>query len=516
MCLRLMTDEWLLRLGVVNQNDSNIICLLFKMASGAASRTAPIFQLGKCLAVPMQLHVANRQRLCNRIRNKICSLDTGKSLTHNLSGVFVVLQGGTDTFLGDSDAANVFRQESFFHWTFGVLEPDCYGTIEVATGRSTLFIPKIPEETTIYDGELASLEQFSKKYNVDETHYTDEYDKMGHINLVCKATVHAAASNTKLCSSDPINLGDSNNHILSLFTTSNCFIFELMECYAFANLRNQYLYILKIIGTRSFSVFQFLKICLERISQQCGVNTDSHRPTPEAKFYGIEKFQVNRNILHHEIVSCRVIKTEMELDVIRYTNRISSAAHRHLMRSVKPGMYQYQAESIFKHYCYFHGGMRHMSYTCIAATGCDCAILHYGHAGEPNEHQILDGEMCLFDMGGEYYCYSSDITCSFPVNGRFTDDQKFIYNAVLCASRAVLNEIKPGADWVQLHQLAELEILTHLREGGLLLGDINEMMKSRLGAIFMPHGLGHLLGCDVHDVGGYLNVRIYIFSFESS
>ncbi|VDO98874.1 unnamed protein product, partial [Schistosoma curassoni] len=76
---------------------------------------------------------------------------------------------------------------------------------------------------------------------------------------------------------------------------------------------------------------------------------------------------------------------------------------------------------------------------------------------------------------------------------------------------AVLNEIKPGADWVQLHQLAEREILTHLREGGLLLGDINEMMKSRLGAIFMPHGLGHLLGCDVHDVGGYLNVRIYIF-----
>ncbi|VDP49494.1 unnamed protein product [Schistosoma mattheei] len=154
------------------------------MASGAVSRTAPIFQLGKCLAVPMQLHVANRQRLCNRIRDKISSLDTSKSLTHNLSGVFVVLQGGTDTFLGDSDAANVFRQESFFHWTFGVLEPDCYGTIEVATGRSTLFIPKIPEEATIYDGELASLEQFSKKYNVDETHYTDETD-FGRLTQVC-------------------------------------------------------------------------------------------------------------------------------------------------------------------------------------------------------------------------------------------------------------------------------------------------------------------------------------------
>ncbi|CAH8552480.1 unnamed protein product [Schistosoma turkestanicum] len=375
----------------------------------------------------MQLHVTNRQRLCNRIRDRLSLHDTSKSLSHNLSGVFIVLQGGTDTFLGDSDAANVFRQESFFHWTFGVLEPDCYGLIEVVTGRSTLFIPKISEEAAIYDGELASLEQFSKKYAVDETHYTDE---IATYLRLWNATV-----------------------LLTL----------------------------------------------------CGVNSDSHRPTPEAKFPGIEKFQVNRNILHYEIVSCRLIKTDMELDVLRYTNRISSAAHRHLMRSIKPGMYQYQAESIFKHYCYFHGGMRHMSYTCIAATGCDCSVLHYGHAGAPNEHQIMDGEMCLFDMGGEYYCYSSDITCSFPVNGRFTDDQKLIYNAVLCASRAVLNEIKPGEDWVKLHQLAEQEILIHLKNGGLLLGNIDEMMESRLGAIFMPHGLGHLLGCDVHDVGGYLN-----------
>ncbi|TNN18404.1 Xaa-Pro dipeptidase [Schistosoma japonicum] len=397
------------------------------MAPGAASRTAPIFQLGKCLAIPMQLHVTNRQRLCNRIRDKLSLLDTGRPLMQNFSGVYIVLQGGTDTFLGDSDATNEFRQESFFHWTFGVLEPDCYGTIEVSTGRSALFIPKLPEEAAIYDGESASCEQFSKKYGVDETHYTD----------------------------------------------------EIVSC------------------LNSWNATLLLTLC--------GMNTDSHRPTVEAKFNGIEKFQVNRDILHHEIVSCRLIKTNMELDVIRYTNRISSAAHRHLMRSVKPGMYQYQAESIFRHYCYFHGGMRHMSYTCIAATGCDCAVLHYGHAGAPNEHQITNGEMCLFDMGGEYYCYASDITCSFPVNGRFTDDQKLIYNAVLRASRAVLNEIKPGADWVQLHQLAEREILIHLKDGGLLIGDINEMMTSRLGAIFMPHGLGHLLGCDVHDVGGYSN-----------
>lgn len=107
------------------------------MASGAVSRTAPIFQLGKCLAVPMQLHVANRQRLCNRIRDKISSLDTSKSLTHNLSGVFVVLQGGTDTFLGDSDAANVFRQVGPFHMIF---KNACVGFV---TETFILIIPHI-------------------------------------------------------------------------------------------------------------------------------------------------------------------------------------------------------------------------------------------------------------------------------------------------------------------------------------------------------------------------------------
>ena len=96
------------------------------MTSGAASRTAPIFQLGRCLAIPMQLHVANRQRLCNRIRDKISSLDTGKSFVHNLSGVFVVLQGGTNTFLGDSDAANVFRQVGPFHM---IVKNACIGFV---------------------------------------------------------------------------------------------------------------------------------------------------------------------------------------------------------------------------------------------------------------------------------------------------------------------------------------------------------------------------------------------------
>uniref|UniRef100_A0A7S0C9N3 Peptidase M24 domain-containing protein n=1 Tax=Proboscia inermis TaxID=420281 RepID=A0A7S0C9N3_9STRA len=107
-------------------------------------------------------------------------------------------------------------------------------------------------------------------------------------------------------------------------------------------------------------------------------------------------------------------------------------------------------------------------------------------------------------MGAEYHCYASDITCSFPVNGSFTPNQRMIYEAVLSAQINVLKVMKPGVTWPEMHRTAERAILQKLVEGGLLIGDsIEDMIDADLGAIFMPHGLGHLIGLDAHDVGGY-------------
>jgi Xaa-Pro dipeptidase len=111
-------------------------------------------------------------------------------------------------------------------------------------------------------------------------------------------------------------------------------------------------------------------------------------------------------------------------------------------------------------------------------------------------------------MGGEYYCYTSDITCTFPVNGKFTPKQRFIYETVLKANRAVLNASKPGVSWLDMHLLAERVELGELKREGLVRGDIEELMEKRIGAVFFPHGLGHFLGLDTHDVGGYPQVRI--------
>ncbi|GAA6213321.1 xaa-Pro dipeptidase, partial [Lates japonicus] len=173
------------------------------------------------------------------------------------------------------------------------------------------------------------------------------------------------------------------------------------------------------------------------------------------------------------------------------------------MKHVKHGQKEYEMESLFQHYCYTKGGMRHTSYTCICGTGNNCSVIFYGHAGAPNDKTIMDGDMCLFDMGGEYYCYSSDITSSFPANGKFTPDQRAIYEAVLKSSRAVMAAIRPGVKWTDMHRLADWVHLEELVKIGILNGSVEDMMKVHLGSVFMPHGLGHLLGIDVHDVGGY-------------
>lgn len=108
-------------------------------------------------------------------------------------------------------------------------------------------------------------------------------------------------------------------------------------------------------------------------------------------------------------------------------------------------------------------------------------------------------------MGAEYCCYCSDVTCSYPANGKFTDKQKIVYNAVLRANLAVFDACKPGVSWSDMHILANRIILEDLLAAGILQGSIDKMMEVNLaGRLFQPHGLGHLMGCDVHDVGGYL------------
>ena len=235
-----------------------------------------------------------------------------------------------------------------------------------------------------------------------------------------------------------------------------------------------------------------------------GKNDDSGNYAKEAAFDGIEGYRVDNGRLYPEVVECRVIKSAEEIKLMRHINHITSDAHMAVMARCKPGMKEFQLESLFQHWSYFRGGCRHSSYTNICGCGVNSAVLHYGHAGAPNQRTIEETDMSLMDMGGEYHCYTSDVTCSFPANGTFSPDQKAIYEAVLAAQFAVMDAMKPGVSYIDMHTLANRTICEHLSRAtlGLLVGDIEALMDANMGAVFMPHGLGHLMGLDTHDVGG--------------
>ncbi|GET92750.1 aminopeptidase P, putative [Leishmania tarentolae] len=231
-----------------------------------------------------------------------------------------------------------------------------------------------------------------------------------------------------------------------------------------------------------------------------GTNTDSGLEVLQAKLPEGTRLAKSTDYLYRALSSQRCYKTALEAEVLKYVCKVSSAAHVKVMQIAKPGMSQHHLESTFLHDVYYNGGCRRVSYTCICATGPHGATLHY----PDNNCMIEDGTMALLDMGGNYRGYAADITCSFPVNGKFTDAQKIIYNAVLDAHDKVMHAMKPGVKWMDMHLLAIRTTCTHLIAAGILKGDIETLMAKEIMQYFQPHGLGHLIGIDVHDVGGYM------------
>eukprot|EP00457_Paulinella_chromatophora_P002565 gb/GEZN01002570.1/.p1 GENE.gb/GEZN01002570.1/~~gb/GEZN01002570.1/.p1 ORF type:complete len:584 (-),score=61.07 gb/GEZN01002570.1/:571-2322(-) len=244
---------------------------------------------------------------------------------------------------------------------------------------------------------------------------------------------------------------------------------------------------------------------IEHLHTLQGINSDSDLPTSlSPDFPGIDEFKKHDKLLYNFLTELRVIKTPQEVDYLRVSSRVSSQAHVYVMRHVKPGMNERHLEAMFKAYTAYFGGSRHMAYTCICASGANGAILHYGWAGRPNNRTLVHGDMAVLDMGAEYNGYCTDITRSYPVNGKFTANQKLIYEAVLDAQETVLRAMKPGVRWTAMHCLAERVIIERLIQIGILVGGtLNELDEAGLGSVFMPHGLGHFLGLNTHDVGGY-------------
>lgn len=220
----------------------------------------------------------------------------------------------------------------------------------------------------------------------------------------------------------------------------------------------------------------------------------------EEQAAGIVKmgYQTNTETLKDALTFCRVIKSDWELDQMRYIGKITSEAHTEVMRSIKPGMHEYELKAIFDAY-HIKRGLMQEAYTGIYGGGKNSAILHYVE----NSSQINDGDLFLIDAGYEHIGYAHDVTRTYPANGKFTELQAEMYDAVLKAHNECIKAAKPGIQMEDLHMLAARIMMQGMMDMGLVKGNLDEIMDKNIFALFFPHGLGHFLGLDTHDVGGY-------------
>lgn len=201
--------------------------------------------------------------------------------------------------------------------------------------------------------------------------------------------------------------------------------------------------------------------------------------------------------LDHFLHDMRLFKSRTELLAMRQSARIAVAAHLRAMRFVRPGRKEYEVMAEMLHE--FQRNNADIAYHPIVGGGANACILHY----HENADTLKDGDLLLIDAGCEFDLYASDITRTFPVNGRFTPEQRAVYEIVLEAQLAAIAQTLPGSHWNEPHDAAVRAITQGLVKLGILKGRVSTLIKEGAYRKFFMHRTGHWLGMDVHDVGDY-------------
>ena len=267
-------------------------------------------------------------------------------------------------------------------------------------------------------------------------------------------------------------------------------VFQADECYSIDDLEKEFRAQLKQADT----LYHLLGAYAEHDELVFRVLKD-HSPNPrrgEKKFIRLEKAQELLNPM-------RKVKSEAELEVIRRNCRNTALSYRRAMEFTRPGSWEYQVEAEIE-FWFRHGGADDLAYASIVAGGNNATVLHY----KTNRDQLKDGDLLLVDAGGEMDLYASDITRTWPVNGKFTKAQAAIYELVLRAQKEAIAAVKPGVRFHDVHKLTVEVLVDGLLKLGLLKGDKSEIVKDRSKYVaFYPHNTSHWIGLDVHDCGDY-------------
>ena len=201
--------------------------------------------------------------------------------------------------------------------------------------------------------------------------------------------------------------------------------------------------------------------------------------------------------LDHLLHDMRLYKSRSEVSTMRQSAKVAVEAHKRAMRITRPGLFEYEVEAEFRHE--FRKNDAWVSYSPIVGGGKNACILHYVE----NNAELKDGDLLLIDAGCELDYYASDITRTFPVNGRFSPEQRAVYEIVLEAQQAAIEVTVVGNHWNEPHDAAVKVITKGLRKLGLLEGSLPRLIKDGAYQQYYMHRTGHWIGMDVHDVGDY-------------
>ncbi|MEW5757678.1 MAG: Xaa-Pro aminopeptidase [Pseudomonadota bacterium] len=201
--------------------------------------------------------------------------------------------------------------------------------------------------------------------------------------------------------------------------------------------------------------------------------------------------------LDHLLHDMRLYKSRSELKLMRHAAEVAAAAHVRAMQACRPGKMEYEIEAELLYHFRKHNCRA--AYESIVGGGVNGCILHY----RENDCALQDGDLLLIDAGAEYECYASDITRTFPVNGTFSPEQRALYELVLEAQYAAIEQVKPGNHWNDPHEAAVKVLTKGMVKLKLLKGSVPKLIKDQAYRRFYMHRTGHWLGMDVHDVGDY-------------
>eukprot|EP00879_Flechtneria_rotunda_P013073 GHRR01013653.1.p1 GENE.GHRR01013653.1~~GHRR01013653.1.p1 ORF type:complete len:463 (+),score=103.73 GHRR01013653.1:445-1833(+) len=354
-----------------------------------------------------------------------------------LAGGLVYLSGGDLKHRNGADVYYPFRPHSNFVYLTGITEPGFACLLDPESQKLTLVAPKAPDDAAVWSGGLPSLDQIAEEAGAD----------------IC------------------IYAGDLPNYLQQCHP--NVDTLHILD-YDHPDQQQQLLDIPHICQHQPQQVQQLAGLQAAQTVTKCSFNTA---------------------FLNNTLNRCRSLKTAAEVACLLEASKGSAEAHKAIWRACKPGMKEYHLEAAFGHAAGQHG-LRHLGYPCIVGAGRNAAVLHY----ERNSATVGPNDLVLVDAGAEYCCYTADITRTFPANGTFTPQHRDIYDLVLSLQEHALNLIKPGATWSDIQHSTRQLLLDHLQQLGLVQGSMETLAELQVDKIFMPHGLGHFLGLDVHDV----------------